>query len=172
MNLTIQRLAEKDAIPVSAFLDKLYKEDVESGGTQAPTSDVLTSQARDNVRTWVAISDGKVVGVLGPEARGVRTTEDRKERTFHNFRLLAVDYGIYSTSVKDAIQIARELTLFAADEIRDEGALLDDIRIEGPTNSRGASWARLLGCKETAYKGYSEFWLETSLIWERCKATE
>jgi len=172
MLLTIQRLAEKDALPVYAFLDKLFKEDPESGTGAGLSLDTLSTQARENVRTWTATSEGKVVGILGPEARGVRFMPDGKERTYHYFNLLAVDYTLYSKSVKDAIQVARELTLTAADDIRDAVALLDDICVVGPTNSRGASWCRLLGFKEIQDKDRSEFWLDTNLIWERCKATE
>lgn len=168
--MTIARMTEADAQGVHDFLANLFQQDVETGGVGAPSVDLLAAQVKDGVPTWVAIEAGKIVGVLGPEMRGVRRMPDGILRTFSFFNRLAVDYTLYKTSRREAIRVARELTVAAANDLQANPP--DDIRVQGPTGSRGASWCRLLKFAETVQGGSSEFWLEFKDIWDRCKGTE
>ena len=172
MALTIKRLHEADAGVAHAFLSKLFKEDPETGGEGAPTADFLAAQVNDGLASWLAFDGSKLLGVLGPRQGGIRVMPDGGKRTFHHYNRLAVDYGLYKESRGSALDIALKLTVAAADDAKKAGELPDDIRAVGPTNSRGSSFCRLLGFEEIRRGRESEFWLETELIWERCKAAE
>lgn len=167
----IRRLEEADVRELCSFLSKLSQEDPDSGMVGAPSEDLLASQIGMGLKSWVAFEGKKLLAVLGPEMRGVREVGG-EVRTFSLYNRLAVDHALYSLSPLDTLAIARDLTLAAADDTQAAGNPPDDIYVIGPTNSRGASWCRLLGMKETAKGKTSEFWLEFKLIWERCKATE
>jgi len=168
MNIT--RMAEADTQGVRDFLANLFQQDIETGGVNAPSVDLLTAQVKDGVLSWVAVEAGKIIGVLGPEMRGTRIMPDGTTRTFSFFNRLAVDHTLYKANRRKAIRVARELTVAAANDLQADPP--DDIRVQGPINSRGSSWCRLLKFDETSRGGSSEFWLPFKDIWERCKGTE
>lgn len=170
--MTIRRLRETDAQRVRDFLANLFQQDLETGGIDAPLVDFLIAQIRGGLATWVCIEGGKLLGILGPAMAGSRAMPEGNMKTFVHFNRLAVDHTLYKTSKSEAIRVARELTVAAADDIQASGKLPDGILVTGPTASRGASWCRLLGFEEQMHGDESRFWLPFNLIWERCKATE
>ena len=172
MKLTTRRLTEQDAQEAHDFLGKCFAEDPEFIGNVAPLKEKLAEQVHKGMPTWVAISAGKIIAIFGPRmASGIRKMPDGKLRTFSYYNRLVIDYAIYEASHSDAIQIAKALSLAAADDLRDMGDSVDDILVTGPKNCKGAAWARLLGFEEEPRKGkIGRWWLESKLIWERLEA--
>lgn len=172
----IRRLAEADATKVRIFLKRTFEDDPEAGGNTDSvwSTDHLKQVAQEDGPTilWVCIEGGQTVGILSYRGQGKRELDNGKRVTFNAFDLLAVDYSLYQVNRREAIRIARELTLFAADDLTASGEAADYIYVFGPTDSRGSSWCRLLGMKEEAMGNQSHFLLEFKLIWERTKATE
>lgn len=171
----IRRLTEADVKTVQPWLKNVYQEDPETGGNP----DVLMSQdkmkqiAQEDGEFWVCIENGEPVGVLVSSGVGQQELEKGKAVFFNVFCLLAIDYALYQVSRGEATRVARELTLAAADDLTARGDAKEYIYVYGPTDSRGASWCRLLKMEETARKGgTSTFLLPFKEIWERAKATE
>jgi len=168
----IRRASPQDAKAIVPFLKRVFTDDLETGGHPEQQSKDWWSQATEGENVWLAVEKGKVVGVLGP---GLKMTHDSVEhgvRICTLFTLLVVDDSLYKAQRSEAIRVARELTLGAADDLRDSGRMTEYIFVYGPTNSRGASWARLLGMKEKVGTTHSEFWLPFKDIWENARATE
>jgi len=161
----IRRLTITDAKALNLFLDRNFRADVLSGGTDAPPEEALKAQVAI-APTWV-YDDAGIVGVLGPAMFGERLVDGVK-RAFVWFNRLVVDYAIYGTSRDQALQIARDLTLAAADDILAERPV-DDILVVGPTDSRGASFCRLLKFTETLNGNESHFECPFKEIWDRAK---
>lgn len=168
--MNIRRLTRADAKKVATWLKKTYEDDVLSGGDPSvPSADSIELWA-DRGATWVCIESHKLIGLLHAVGQGTMLAGD-KTFTFTLFNLLAVDYALYTTSKQQAIEVASQLTIGAADDIRDHDRMTDLIRVIGPKDSRGASWSRLLGMSEITHKGsYGEWLLPFKLIWERVEA--
>lgn len=168
----IRRLEQTDAQTVHDFLVKLYAEDPDTGGLAPMPVHRIENHADKGDDFYVAIEDGKLVGLLAGHGRGHRQSAaaiSAEAETFTLFDLLAIDHELYKGSRKEALRIAGELTLFAADDLRDSDKMTDYIYVRGPTVSRGASWCRLLKMEETQRDDTSEFWLPFKDIWDRVK---
>lgn len=167
----IKRVEPRDAKKVAEFLQKTFTEDAASGGNpDLQTEDSLGARCETH-DVWVCIEHGKALGVLQGQRGGIIELWG-KPYTFNHFILLAVDHHLYKTSRSEAIRIAGALSKFAVDDLRDNGGMGDFIVVEGPVDSRGASWCRLLRMSETPRGSQTRFILPFNLIWDRVKATE
>jgi hypothetical protein len=164
----IKRLTLADCAKLSTFLDANFKADPSVGTATAPSKDFLETQLV-KAPTWVCEESEKFLGVLGPAFFGERLVDGEK-RTFVHFDRLVVDYALYLASPSEAIRVARELTLAAADDIQAEGPP-DDILVFGLKDSRGGHWCELLGMKVLEANGsYCTWVLPFKEIWDRAKA--
>jgi len=168
----IRRITKADATQVATFLRNTFRDDVLSGGNPNWwTADMMRAAADRGVVWWVAIEGGKPVGVLAGEHGNAFFTEGGVTYECNYFSLLAVSPALYQASKAEARRVARELTVAAANDLRDSGLMKEMLWIMGPTQSRGASWCRELGMAETVHQGYSEFRLPFRDIWDRAQAT-
>jgi len=169
--MTCRRLERTDAKEAAAFLNTTFAADPDSGGLADSQTEDRWQVKADDGRAWVCVEGRRLVGILSMNATGKREVNGVVE-TFSLFDLLVVDHKLYKAKRSEAVRIARELTLKAADDLRDGGEMTDWIYVTGSTASRGASWSRLLKMEETATNGHSEFWLPFKDIWENARATE
>lgn len=183
--MTIRRLAAADCQELSTFLARNFRDDVLSGGRDAPTKDFLQAQL-SKAESWVAVEGGVIVGVLGPVMHGEQEINGQLSaiflekfslvvkvgtiRTFSYYDRLVVDFSIYKTSKADALRIAKELGLGRQQEAETTGTLSDDFVSEGLTKSRGASFCRLLGMAEEVRGEESKFIMPCSLVKSRLAA--
>lgn len=167
----VKRVERKDAKRVSEFLQRVFTEDKASGGDPSiQTEDAVTARC-EAATMFVCIEDGKVLGAL-QRFKGGHIELWGQWYTYQYHNLLAVDHNVYKADPREAVRIARELSLASANAWRDNKEVGDFIIVEGPTKSRGSSWCRILGMSESFKGDWSWFILPFNLIWDRLKATE
>lgn len=160
--MNIRRLTEADAEKVHAFLARLFAEDPETGGVNVPTVDKLAMLAGEkNIDIWVAIENGKPVGILAGQGWTERSFEEfgvgKVEVNY--FNLLAIDHRIYAASRVRAAEIARDLSRQAYTDLKASKGMKEYFYVRGPKNSRGAHWCRLMGMEEHSTGKRSAEWL-------------
>ena len=166
----IRRLETADCAALSPWLDAQFAADPASGGVVGPSAEKLESQVNKGLLTWVAEDKG-ITGVLGPAIFGEWVNLKHEKRSYVLFGRLMVDKAIYDKSEQQAAELARDLTIAAADDIEASGLTPDDILVRGPVDSRGGHWAERLGMNLITETGRSALWqLDFKDIWERAKA--
>lgn len=171
--MIVRRLTEADAGKAASWLKKLYQDDPESGGNPDIVSSDSIEMWAERELTWVCVEGSSSLGIIHSAGQGIMLEGD-KLSTFTLFTILAVDFGLYSASKEQAIEVSKQLTLAAMNDLRDSGRMTDFIRVIGPKDSRGASWTRdYLKFEEIPTKGnYGEWRLPFNLIWERIEAVK
>ena len=146
----VRRITEADLETAATWLNTHFANDPESGGTAGSQKvQKLRDALASGTSIWVLLAkvggQWRLYGVLRGQEQG-EMIKDGVRRTFWFFNLLATQYDIPSDR---RLEVADHLTCeFLKDAIA-AGKVRDYIRIEGPSKSAGARYARdFLGCEE------------------------
>jgi len=137
----IRRLVAADCTRLRAYLAAAFAADPALAAYTPATAEDLADNLATGALTWLSLQRSTITGVLGPTAHGVREVRHDPPvvRSFVFFgRLLA-----------DSPLIQRDLTLFAAADLRAAGLAPDDVLIAGPPTCAGAAWCRAMNLTET-----------------------
>jgi len=160
----IRRMVEADALRAKDFLEANYLAPHEDA--HRPVEDALKHMLRSGQDLWVLDDSGTVRGVLQGDGRNCTVDWNGRVWTANRFTVLVVQYD--AMPVERGV-MARDLTLFAADDLRDNGGMQEIIWVWGHKDSRGAQWARRLGMEEVPDGDNSNFYLPFKDIWEAAK---